>query len=317
MKEKAPKEPKKAENKIGNNSTSKSPTQQESDIKTTKEQKKDEKNTKNSGKHNKKKQKSEGRTIFTWTFALFLILISLAILCFINKVHTQRLFQTLQTKADSLQYKYIFYKNAYVNKDSAYNILYTEYNNLLQEKLSQSQELASNKEELLRLQRQLRAKDSILNAVENAVKQALVGFNSDELNIEIKNGKLYVTMRNKLLFPSGSDKIPRRGYRALRKLAKILKDNPNLEITIEGHTDNLAIKNKRFKDNWDLSAARAIAVARVLINKYGVPPERITVAGRSMYSPVAPNTTKIGRAKNRRIEIILYPNVEYLAKIIE
>ena len=124
-------------------------------------------------------------------------------------------------------------------------------------------------------------------------------------------------MQDKLLFPSGSDEIPPRGYKALRELAKVLKKNPNLEIMIEGHTDNVPIskKNKKFKDNWDLSVARAVTVVRILINKYGIEPERIEAAGRSYYYPVAPNTTAAGRAKNRRIEIILYPNIEGLTQI--
>ncbi len=314
------KEAKKENSKQKKEQTQKQQTGQQKTPEQTKQasQVSEKKQPENKKQTKPKKKTSDSRTIFTWTFVLLIFLIGLSALCFINKLHIQKHFQALKTQADSLNYLFVFYKNGYQEKDSAYNVLLTKYNNLLQKQLAEGEELNKNKEELLKLQQLLRSKDSVLQATLNAVKQALVGYGSDEMNIEIKNGKLYITMQNKLLFPSGSDVVSAKGVKALKKLAKVLKQNPNLEIMIEGHTDNVPIskKNKKYKDNWDLSVARAVSVVRILTQKFHIPPERLAAVGRGEYHPIAPNTTPQGRAKNRRIEIIIYPNMDYLSSLI-
>ena len=126
-------------------------------------------------------------------------------------------------------------------------------------------------------------------------------------------------MRDKLLFPLGSAQVQPDGMVALGKLAKVLKQNPDLNIIIEGHTDNVPIKpgTKCWKDNWDLSAARAISVARILIDKYGIAPERIEIAGKAQYDPVKPNIKPQWRALNRRIEIIVLPDLTEFYNLME
>ena len=133
---------------------------------------------------------------------------------------------------------------------------------------------------------------------------------------EMKNGKVYVSMTDKLLFRSGSADIEDKGKEAIKKLADILNKNTEVSITIEGHTDNIPIKTAQFKDNWDLSVARATNMVRLLDETYKVDAKRLTAAGRGEYVPKATNETPEGRAKNRRTEIILSPKLDELYKIV-
>ena len=165
------------------------------------------------------------------------------------------------------------------------------------------------------LEQQLYKQDSLANALNNALKQALLGFTSDDLNLEMKNGKVYVSLFDKLLFKSGSADVEKAGQDALQKLADVLKRNPNIDILVEGHTDNIPIKTARYADNWDLSAARASNIVR-LLQSFGVNPKSVTAAARAEFVPIATNSTPEGRAKNRRTEIILTPNLGDLYNII-
>lgn len=208
--------------------------------------------------------------------------------------------------------------------DSLLNSSMTQEERLKNSLLSKSEEL-KNKEKLIAekvlilkdLYAKLNKQDSISKALNNTVKNALMGFNPDELTIELKNGKIYVSMTDKLLFKSGSAKVEAKGKTALKKLADILIKNPDIEILIEGHTDNVPIKNDTYKDNWDLSAARAISIVRILHDEYKVTPAKLTAAGRGEYFPKASNDTPEGKAKNRRTEIILSPKLEGLFKLIQ
>lgn len=155
------------------------------------------------------------------------------------------------------------------------------------------------------------------NSLKNSLKDALRGFNSDELNIEIRNGKVYVSMSDKLLFRSGSATVEDKGKAALRVLANVLAKNPEVEILIEGHTDNLPIKTTAYKDNWDLSTARATSIVRILSTDYKIAPTRLAASGRGEFHPVANNKVAEGRAINRRTEIILSPKLDELYKILE
>jgi len=146
------------------------------------------------------------------------------------------------------------------------------------------------------------------------VTSALNQFTSEELGIDIQNGKLYVSLSDKLLFPSGSDEVDKRGKEAVIMLAKVLAKN-NAEVIIEGHTDKVPIRNARNKDNWDLSLHRAASVTRILTEN-GISPERIIASGRGEYHPLADNETNLGKTQNRRTEIILAPNSENLWKMI-
>lgn len=156
-------------------------------------------------------------------------------------------------------------------------------------------------------------------AVENLRKKmadALVGFNSNELQVFVKNGRVYVSMQESLLFPSGSAAVNPKGREALRTLAQVLNVSPDINIVVEGHTDSVPIHGK-YEDNWALSVARATAISRILIDNYKVDPTRITASGKSKYEPVDTNETAEGRQHNRRTEIILAPKLDQLLQLLQ
>jgi chemotaxis protein MotB len=159
--------------------------------------------------------------------------------------------------------------------------------------------------------------DSITKALNQIVQNALLGFKADELSVEMKNGKVYVSMTDKLLFKSGSAAVEDKGKQAIRKLSEVLNKNGDIDIAIEGHTDNVPIKTSLYKDNWDLSVARATTIVRMLNEEYKVDPKRLTASGKGEYFPVASNEDNDGRAKNRRTEIVLSPKLDELFKMLQ
>lgn len=192
-----------------------------------------------------------------------------------------------------------------------------------QTKITSQQNQLSQKEELIQnQQKNLENLQNLINQQKEATAQlrktmtdALVKFKSDELSVAIKNGKVYVSLQEKLLFKSGSADVDPKGQEALATLAQVLNTNPDITVEIEGHTDSLPIKT-RFQDNWALSVARSTAIVRILINDYVVDGTRIKASGRSQYEPINTNSTSEGRAKNRRTEIILSPKLDELYKLI-
>ena len=148
------------------------------------------------------------------------------------------------------------------------------------------------------------------------ISDALVGFNSNELTVTMKNGKVYISMQESLLFPSGSAVVNPKGKSALSKVAAVLNNNSDVNIDIEGHTDSIAIHTKTYADNWALSTVRATSIAHVLIDDYKVTPAKLIASGRSSYMPVASNSTPDGRAQNRRTEIILEPKLDELMDLM-
>lgn len=177
--------------------------------------------------------------------------------------------------------------------------------------------LAQRESRLNELETFISRQDSAMNALNNVVKNALVGFKSDELTVEQRNGKIYISMSDKLLFKSGSAAVEDKGKQALRKLADVMIKNPEIGIQVEGHTDSLAINTPRYKDNWDLSVDRAVNITRILSNEYHVNPKSITASGRAEFQPRASNYTTDGRAQNRRTEIILVPKLDMLFNFIQ
>jgi len=180
---------------------------------------------------------------------------------------------------------------------------------------SRSQLLAQNVR-LKELEKALSAKDSAMNALKNAVSDALTGFGSDELKVHIKNGKVYVSLEEKLLFASGSYEVNAQGTAAIKKIASVLVSKPDIGIMVEGHTDDVPYKSTVLIDNWDLSVKRATAVSRILLQSK-IAPSRVTAAGRSQYVPVEKGTTPAARQKNRRTEIILTPVLDKLLDIVD
>jgi chemotaxis protein MotB len=184
-------------------------------------------------------------------------------------------------------------------------------------------QLNMSKEELANQQRRLAELQALMNQQKKAIEEirkkmteALVGFNSNELSVSIKNGKVYVSLQENLLFPSGSAVVNPKGKQALGKLAEVLNNNPDITVDIEGHTDSVPIRG-RYQDNWALSTARATSIVRILTTDYQVDPVRVVASGHSSYDPVQTNSTADGRALNRRTEIILSPKLDELYRLLE
>ena len=187
-------------------------------------------------------------------------------------------------------------------------------NMLLKEKM---EKLAEREATINKLQAEVDAQNARLQSLLNSVKDALLGFSSDELTVPEKNGKIYVAMSDKLLFESGSAQVNKQGKEALGKLAEVLKKQHDIDVFIEGHTDNKPIKTVQFKDNWDLSVVRATSVVRILTKDYGVNPLQILPCGRGEFMPVDNNESVEGRAHNRRTEIIMAPKLDKLMDILK
>ena len=177
-------------------------------------------------------------------------------------------------------------------------------------------ELEAKQERLRQLQALIDKQSAQTEALRMKMAQALGNFTSDQLSVFTKNGKVYVSLSEKLLFPSGSAVVNQEGKDALQKVAEALNENKDINVNIEGHTDSIPIRLK-FEDNWALSVARSTAIVRLLTTTYNMDPVRITASGRSQYEPVADNSTPEGRAKNRRTEIILAPKLDELMELIE
>jgi chemotaxis protein MotB len=188
-------------------------------------------------------------------------------------------------------------------------------NRLSQLSMSQ-QELANQKKRLEQLQALMDKQKAAIQNIRKKMSDALVGFSSNELSVAIKNGKVYVSLQENLLFPSGSAVVNPKGKEALAKLAAVLNVNPEITVDIEGHTDSIPIHG-RYMDNWELSLARSASIVRILTTDYQVDPTRVIASGHSQYDPVQPNSTKEGRALNRRTDIILSPKLDELYKLLE
>jgi len=180
-----------------------------------------------------------------------------------------------------------------------------------------SNELSAREQKVKELEALLHNKDAALADLKKRIEDALLSFNKDELSVEIKDGKIYVSLQEKLLFKSGSAVVDAKGRSALVKLADVLAKQSDVDILIEGHTDNVPIKTECVKDNWDLSVVRATAIVRILQENKNIKPERFIASGRGEHVPVAPNTTPDGKARNRRTEIILAPKLDEIFKILE
>lgn len=188
-----------------------------------------------------------------------------------------------------------------------------ELNELLTRKM---QELDERERTINQLQEMMDAQNEKVQQILKSVKDALMGFSSDELSVREENGKIYVAMSDKLLFRSGSATVDERGKEALAKLAEVLNKQTDVDVNIEGHTDTKPIHTARFADNWDLSVIRATSVVRILTKEYNVSPLQIVPSGRGEYVPVADNESAEGRSKNRRTEIIIAPKLDELLKIL-
>ena len=195
------------------------------------------------------------------------------------------------------------------------------YQSLLASRQNENQKLNANLQDrertIAELQRMIAQQNQKVKDLLSSVKDALLGFSSDELTVREEGGKVYVAMSDKLLFESGKAIVNEQGKAALGKLAEVLNRQTEIDVYIEGHTDNVPIKTAVFQDNWDLSVIRATSVVRILTETYGVNPLQIQPCGRGEYKPVDVNTTPEGKARNRRTEIIMAPRLDKLFKMLE
>jgi chemotaxis protein MotB len=181
-----------------------------------------------------------------------------------------------------------------------------------------SGELSMKNRRLAELEQMLASKDSAVKALRNSVAKALLGYQDKGLSVEMKNGKVYVMMEERLLFATGSTVVDPKGVEAIRDLGKVLEKNPDINIQIEGHTDNVPMHGTgEIKDNWDLSVMRATSVVKILLTGSTINAIRITAAGRGEFMPVDKANTTEGRKKNRRIEVILSPKLDEILKLLE
>lgn len=179
-------------------------------------------------------------------------------------------------------------------------------------------ELHERNAKLIELQNVLAQKDQAVKDLKEKVMKALTGFNNNGLTVHEKNGKVYVSLEEKLLFKTGKWDVDPNGQKAIRELSNVLAQNPDINIMVEGHTDDVPMRGSGdVKDNWDLSVMRATAVTKILTQNSQIDPNRIISAGRSEYLPLSSDKTPEGRQMNRRTEIILTPNLDELLKIIE
>ncbi|WP_026897062.1 OmpA/MotB family protein [Daejeonella oryzae] len=164
----------------------------------------------------------------------------------------------------------------------------------------------------------LRKRDEATNALKNKLQKALLGFQQSGLSVDIRDGKVYVSLTDKLLFGTGSIIIDEKGKQALQELATVLKTQPEINISVEGHTDNQRVLNLgQIKDNWDLSVLRATSVVRYLTDVEKVENNRITATGKGEHQPIAAGSTPEIRSRNRRIEIVLSPKLDELYNLIK
>jgi chemotaxis protein MotB len=219
----------------------------------------------------------------------------------------------LMLKIDTMQKKY----DNLINENLSQSDQYNKSLKAKTDELNRKEQLLAEREKALKeLQQKIARQDSITKRLNDVIRNAMLGFNPDELSVEIINGKVYVSMSDKLLFKSGSAAIENKGKDALKVLSEVLEKNPDIDILVEGHTDNIPIKTAVFRDNWDLSVVRATSIVKILTEDYKIQPTRVTASGRGEFFPKAVNDSPEGRAKNRRTEIILSPKLDEIMKLI-
>ncbi|SDR84772.1 OmpA/MotB family protein [Christiangramia echinicola] len=178
-------------------------------------------------------------------------------------------------------------------------------------------DLAVRSQRIDELESVIAAKDAKMNALKNAVSNALTNFEGKGLTVEQRGGKVYVSMENKLLFESGSWAVNSEGKKAVQQLGSVLAQNPDIAVLIEGHTDNVPYGGSgQLKDNWDLSTKRATSIVHILRENSNIDPQNLTAAGKGEFAPVASNDSEAGKAKNRRIEVILTPKLDEITKLL-
>jgi len=211
--------------------------------------------------------------------------------------------------------KYVLLKE---NSEEKIQNSIAQNNALLKEIALRKTELQSRSERVDQLEEMIQNQKQALSELKNRISNALLNFEGKGLTVEQRSGKVYVSMENKLLFKSGRWDIEPAGKQALSDLAKVLEENPDIAILIEGHTDNVPFSPKgQLESNWDLSTKRATAVVNILLENERILPQNLTAAGRSEFLPIGPNSSAEGRASNRRIEVVLSPSLDEITALLE
>lgn len=251
-------------------------------------------------------------------------------------------YETVKSESDQLKSDLNSLKKNYDNLNAAYSALEqnsskaleenSQKNRALLEQLKAKEEaLALENERLMRLEADMQerseriaelealidAKDQAMKDLKNAISKALTDFEGKGLTVQKRDGKVYVSMENKLLFKSGSWAVNTEGRNAIIQLGNVLAKNPDIAVLIEGHTDNVPFSNRgQISNNWDLSTKRATAIISILAENKAISLENLTAAGRGEYAPVNSNDTTEGKAKNRRIEVVLTPKLDKISKLL-
>ena len=190
----------------------------------------------------------------------------------------------------------------------------TEENNRL---LKLEADMQERSQRIAELEALIASKDQAMRDLKDAISNALTAFEGKGLTVEQRDGKVYVSMENKLLFKSGSWAIGADGRKAIEQLGTVLADNPDIAVLIEGHTDNVPFSSGgQIANNWDLSTKRATAIVQILNENKAINPESLTAAGRGEFAPIASNETSEGKAINRRIEVVLTPKLDEISKLL-
>ena len=254
----------------------------------------------------------------------------------------RREFESATAERDRLQREYNMTRESYEKLKKSYDALEANSSSALAENSRRNRELLAELEEkekalakeqgrLEKLEKDLAARsrrvnelegliaamDAKMNALKNSLSKALTNFEGRGLTVEQRDGKVYVSMENKLLFNSGSWAVGPEGKEAVQQLGEVLAQNPDIAVLIEGHTDNVPYGGSgQLTNNWDLSTKRATAIVQILRENSGIDPQNLTAAGRGEYVPIASNETAEGKAKNRRIEVILTPKLDEVSRLL-
>ncbi len=256
-------------------------------------------------------------------YAALLIILSVTISCVSKKKYKASQTRISAMKYDSIQARNMLdmcnvsVKNLQTDKATLENDYNNSQKDLKNLSTTSKMTIADQARRLKNLQDLIQSQRDVMNKLKASIAAALINFKADELSVYIKDGNVYVSLEEKLLFKSGSAEVDPKGKQALAKVAEVLNSTPDINVVIEGHTDNVPIKGGKFEDNWALSSGRATNIVRILTKDYGFDPHRITAAGRGEFHPVKTNETTEGKAGNRRTEIILSPNLTELYKLLE
>lgn len=259
----------------------------------------------------------------------------------LDKLHED--FDALEEEKNAFEKQLTQKKSDYDKLSDSYNALEANSSKVLSENASRNRELLKElevKEEKLakeqarlekmqkdlsyrekrinELESMIAAEEEKMNTLKENLSKALVNFEDRGLSVEQRDGKVYVSMENKLLFSSGSWSVGNEGQQAVKELGKVLASNSDINVLIEGHTDNVPYNGSgALKDNWDLSTKRATEVLKLLIKNSNINPKNLTAAGRGEFAPVASNSSRNGKAKNRRIEVVLTPKFDEISKLLK